>query len=202
MLFVNIKFMGNGYSPGEMWLGYTKGYLRGHRRQIEVGIKVCRLMFAWKMHRIRVAIIESRKKNIVMKLCLFSVFLQEIDNTDVLNELCFWTLSIVWCLKKTNKIEELKIWTKYHNTRWIKSKSTIRSILTHHRQNPTEINKDVAFKVQQNSSPYVNRISVDVHEFRIFREFVKDSICYSHQSRSLGVIKRQFWDWNSVYYFN
>jgi hypothetical protein len=24
--------------------------------------------------------------------------------------------------------------------RWIKSKSTIRSILTHHRQNPTEIN--------------------------------------------------------------
>jgi hypothetical protein len=30
-----------------------------------------------------------------------------------LNELYFWTISIVWCLKK---IEELKIYTKYHNT--------------------------------------------------------------------------------------
>jgi hypothetical protein len=31
------------------------------------------------------------------------------------NELCFWTLSIVWCLKKKQN-DELKIYTKYHNT--------------------------------------------------------------------------------------
>jgi hypothetical protein len=66
----------------------------------------------------------------------------------LLNELYFWTLSIVWCLKKLRN----KIYIpKNHNThvqnssiswdtrRWIKSKSTIRSIPTHHRQNPTEI---------------------------------------------------------------
>jgi hypothetical protein len=37
-----------------------------------------------------------------------------------LNELCFWTLSIVWCLKNKQN-EELKIYTKYHNARPQKS---------------------------------------------------------------------------------
>jgi len=43
-----------------------------------------------------------------------------------LNELYFWTLSIVWCLKKLR---------------------TIRSIPTHHRQNPTEINPFHVFSI-------------------------------------------------------
>jgi hypothetical protein len=54
----------------------------------------------------------------------------------LLNELYFWTLSIVWCLKK---LRNKNIYTKNYTRRWIKSKSTIRSIPTHHRQNPTEI---------------------------------------------------------------
>jgi hypothetical protein len=90
----------------------------------------------------------------------------------VLNELCFWTLSIVWCLKKIEDLLQgficvctevscsvvsnwplcefcgrvycdissiFLIQFSWDTRRLIKSKSTIRSILTHHRQNPTEI---------------------------------------------------------------